>query len=227
MICVIGDTHGDISRFSDKTVKKLGKNDFLVICGDFGFVWDGSDKEKAVLKKIGAKRFVTLFLAGSHDNYDLLEQYPEEAFHGGMARHICGNLYMLSPGGVFELNGVKAFAFGGGQAADLETRIENATWWEQEQPTDEQLRQGEAALEAAGNKVDYVFTHEPPATLAEFIEMSSGRRSALGRLNVYFDELKSRISFKMWFFGKLHKNKLIPPRYAAVFDEPYLITDDR
>ena len=69
MICVMGDTHGDYSRFSHKAIKRLKKGDFLVICGDFGFVWDGSDREKSVLKKIDGKRFTTLFLAGSHDNY--------------------------------------------------------------------------------------------------------------------------------------------------------------
>ena len=54
MICVMGDTHGDYSRFSHRSVKQLKKGDFLIICGDFGFVWDGSDREKAMLKKIGS-----------------------------------------------------------------------------------------------------------------------------------------------------------------------------
>lgn len=223
MICVMGDTHGDYSRFSHRLIKRLKKGDFLIICGDFGFVWDGSDKEKTVLKKIGGKRFTTLFLAGSHDNYELLEAYPETELFGGRARNICGNLYMLSSGEIFDIDGKKSFVFGGGQASDIDVRIENDTWWEQELPDEKKLEEGRNKLSAIGDKVDYIFTHEPPESIAEFLDMRDPHSLTMSRLNIYFDKLKSRINFKLWFFGKLHKNKLIPPKYVAVFDEPYVI----
>lgn len=223
MICVMGDTHGDYGRFSHKTLKLLRKEDFLIICGDFGFVWDGSDREKAILKKIGGKRFTTLFLAGSHDNYDLLEMYTEEELLGGKGRHICGNLYMLSSGEIFDIDGKKAFVFGGGQASDIDARIENDTWWEQELPDEERLEEGRSRLAEAGDRVDYIFTHEPPGSIAEFLDNGCSRSIPMSRLNIFFDKLKGEAAFKMWFFGKLHKNKLVPPKYAAVFDEPYVI----
>ncbi len=223
MICVIGDTHGDYSRFSHKKIKALKKGDYLVICGDFGFIWDGSDKEKPVLKKIGSKRYTTLFLAGSHDNYDLLEQYPEEDFLGGRARNICGNLYMLSSGYIFDIGEKKAFAFGGGQAVDIEARMENSTWWEQELPDEAKLEEGSRRIAEAGGRVDCIFTHEPPASLAEFLQTGTPSVQPTSRLNIYFDKMKNEVQFDMWFFGKLHKNKLIPSRYAAVFDEPYIM----
>lgn len=47
MIYVTGDTHADIdigklstSKFPQQ--KSLTKNDYLIVCGDFGLVWDGS-----------------------------------------------------------------------------------------------------------------------------------------------------------------------------------------
>ena len=46
MILITGDTHGDLTRFGKRAVKKLKKNDALIICGDFGFIWDGSAAEK-------------------------------------------------------------------------------------------------------------------------------------------------------------------------------------
>ena len=55
MIYVTGDTHGDIDRFKDSQMKKLGRGDTLIICGDFGFFWDGSKKEQQMLKKLAAK----------------------------------------------------------------------------------------------------------------------------------------------------------------------------
>ncbi|MCM1577231.1 MAG: metallophosphoesterase [Ruminococcus sp.] len=228
MICVIGDTHGDYSRFSHRKIKTLGKNDYLIICGDFGFLWDGSDRERQTLKKIGAKRFTTLFVTGSHDNYELLEKYPEEYYLGGKARNICGRLYMLSSGSVFNLDGKRVFAFGGGQAADIDAGLDNIRWWEQELPDEKNIDEGRRLLRELDNQVDYIVTHEPPASIAEFLQMHgtvSPDSSVVpqNRLNIFFDGLKGEVEFNMWFFGKLHRNKLIPPRYRAVFDEPYMI----
>lgn len=47
MIFITGDTHGgiDIKKLSSRNFpkgKKLTKNDFLIITGDFGFVWSGN-----------------------------------------------------------------------------------------------------------------------------------------------------------------------------------------
>ena len=47
MICITGDMHADFSRFKNKKLKRLKKGDYLIICGDFGFIWDGSKKEKS------------------------------------------------------------------------------------------------------------------------------------------------------------------------------------
>ncbi|MBQ7782602.1 MAG: metallophosphoesterase [Oscillospiraceae bacterium] len=222
MICVIGDTHGDYSRFSHKKIKALKSGDYLIICGDFGFVWDGSAREEALLKKIGSKRYTTIFLTGSHDNYELLEKYPPMEFMGGTARHICGRLYMLISGEVLEIDGHKLFVFGGGSASDIDARLENDTWWEQEVPDESLLENGLKNLSAIENKVDYIFTHEPPGSIAEFLERESSNLP-MSRLNIFFDKLKGEVAFKMWFFGKLHRNKLVPPRYMSVFDEPYII----
>lgn len=48
MIYVTGDTHGDIERFKSSGIHKLKKGDSIIVCGDFGFVWDGSDRKSVV-----------------------------------------------------------------------------------------------------------------------------------------------------------------------------------
>ena len=55
MIYVTGDTHGDIERFKSREMKKLGNGDTLIICGDFGFLWDDSRAERNALKKLASK----------------------------------------------------------------------------------------------------------------------------------------------------------------------------
>ena len=51
MIFITGDTHGDIDiqKLSSKNFPKgktLTKNDYVIVCGDFGLVWDGSNSDK-------------------------------------------------------------------------------------------------------------------------------------------------------------------------------------
>ena len=44
MIYVTGDTHGDFERFREDIFpeqKTKTKDDYVIICGDFGGVWDG------------------------------------------------------------------------------------------------------------------------------------------------------------------------------------------
>ncbi|MBR7085512.1 MAG: metallophosphoesterase, partial [Oscillospiraceae bacterium] len=82
MVYITGDMHGEWERFKEKAIRQLKKEDTLIICGDFGFIWDGSKKEKQVLKKMSELPFTVAFLDGCHENFDLLEQYPKEKLHG-------------------------------------------------------------------------------------------------------------------------------------------------
>ena len=216
MICITGDMHGDYSRFSDSKIGKLKKGDFLIVCGDFGFVWDGSPREKQILKRIGRKRFYTLFVEGCHENYDLLEQYPEEDFCGGRVNVISGRLMHMKRGSMFNLQGLKFFAFGGGQTKEIDIRRDSRTWWEAELPTQEEIHYGESTLQKNGYAADYIITHEPPASMKEFLDFETRQ---ISHMHTFFDAVKNDCKFKMWFFGKAHINKVIPPRYRCLFDE--------
>ena len=46
MIYVTGDMHGAVSRFEEKQFAKLRSGDILIICGDFGFIWNGDGQEE-------------------------------------------------------------------------------------------------------------------------------------------------------------------------------------
>ena len=67
MIFITGDTHIpiDIGKLSSKCFpeqKEMTKNDYVIICGDFGGVWDGSNEEKYWIKWLKSKNFTTLFI---------------------------------------------------------------------------------------------------------------------------------------------------------------------
>ena len=86
MVYLTGDTHGDIQRFKQGKLRWLGKKDTVVVLGDFGFVWDGSAAERKRLDWLRKRPYTILFLDGSHENYDLLAQYPETELFGGRVR---------------------------------------------------------------------------------------------------------------------------------------------
>lgn len=76
MIYLTGDTHGGMERFQSKEAKQLKKGDTLIICGDFGFIWDGSKGEEKHLKWLGKRRYTIAFVEGTHDNLDRLAGLP-------------------------------------------------------------------------------------------------------------------------------------------------------
>ena len=46
ILAVTGDTHGEEGRFirkSESYIKHLHQGDYLFICGDFGYLFSGSD----------------------------------------------------------------------------------------------------------------------------------------------------------------------------------------
>lgn len=55
MIYITGDTHGDFTRFSAKRLRRTGmeltKEDYIIICGDFGLCW-AKDKLLSIIVKI-------------------------------------------------------------------------------------------------------------------------------------------------------------------------------
>lgn len=214
MLYITGDLHGDPARFQDKFLRTLKKGDSLIVCGDFGFVWDGSKQEQSLLKKIGKLKYNVLFLEGTHDNLDLISQYPIEQWNGGDVRRIYGNLLKLERGHIFTLEGKKLFVFGGGESNDMDERGQAGHWWQEELPTLKEIEFGRAKLEKYNNNVDYIITHQIGSKVKSFIDMGSDH---VNPMTTFFDYIAKNISFKGWYFGSYHMDKVIPPRYYALF----------
>lgn len=206
MIYITGDIHGEYKRLENKKLKKLTENDCLIVCGDFGFLWDDSEREKAVLRKISDKHFKTLFVDGTHENFHLLDRLPVVELFGGRAQQAEKNIYRLMRGEIYTIEGKTFFTFGGGESSDKELRMENGTWWKEEQPSIEEMAYGVENLDTVGRKVDYIVTHQPSMTDMALVD----RRCSINPLSTYFDELSRNIVYKKWYFGSLHKNKRIP-----------------
>lgn len=215
MVYITGDTHGDFSRFRSPVLKKAGAEDYLIICGDFGFFWDDSRKERRLRRKISRLPYHVAFVDGCHENFDLLESYPITDWNGAKARVIAPNLVHLLRGEIYTICGKTFFTFGGGHSGDFEYRA-GAKWWEREQPTYAEIMAAAKRLEEHGNTVDYIITHEPPASLKDCLRVDTMQRL---EVHAFFEDLTQICRFTQWYFGKCHINRYIPVKYYAVFDD--------
>ena len=218
MIYVTGDTHGIASRFDDPRLKKLGRGDTLIVCGDFGFIWNGSKEEMSVLKKLSKKKYNICFVDGTHENFEMLSKLKIKKWNGGKVHHIAANIFHLMRGQVFNIEGTKIFTMGGGESPDIDIRFEMNTWSDMEIPTREELMEGVDNLQKYGGKVDLIVTHEPPAKIKDFLRLQTGSDASITAINTYLEDVSRICEFRHWYFGSLHLDKFISTTHISVFN---------
>lgn len=129
MIYVTGDTHRDFKRFTAENFPEqqgMTKDDTVIICGDFGGIWDdhNSRNERAKLEELTSKPFTTVFCDGNHENFDrLYTDYQVLEWNGGRVHRIRDGLYHLIRGEVYTIEGKKFFVFGGAASHDIKDGI--------------------------------------------------------------------------------------------------------
>ena len=243
MIYMTGDTHGDIRRFNTASFfeqKEMTKDDYVIILGDFGLVWDyeGESKyEKYWLDWLAEKPFTTLFIDGNHENHDRLDDMEVEEWNGGKVHMVRPSIIHLMRGQVFDIDGLKIFTFGGASSHDIRDgilepddprikkwnkdydklfRINKQSWWERELPSKAEMEEGRQNLAAVNWKVDYVLTH---CTSANTTALIGGSYYGQDILTQYLQEIKEKLDFKRWFFGHHHMDKQINAEEICLFEQ--------
>ena len=217
MIYVTGDTHGDITRLSKAALKKLMPGDTLIVCGDFGFLWNGEKPEQKALDALSKRKYRICFIDGTHENFKMLSEYPVKQWNGGNVREIRGNIIHLMRGQYYDIDGTTVFTMGGGESPDLDVRYESASWSRDEIPTQKELAEGADNLEKHDLTADLIITHEPPSKIKGFLTLSDGEPERVSALNAYFDELSASCKFRHWYFGSLHLDKFISSTHIGVY----------
>lgn len=64
---------------------ELTKEDYIIICGDFGLCWAKDKTFEYHCKNFAEKPYTILWVQGNHENYDMIGEYPLEERHGGKA----------------------------------------------------------------------------------------------------------------------------------------------
>lgn len=217
LIYVTGDTHGEADRLSPSRLRFMKEGDTLIVCGDFGFIWDNSRKEQKIIRQLGKRKYNICFIDGTHENFSLLNDYEVSEWNGGKVHKIYDNLYHLMRGQVYIIDGKKVFTMGGGESPDIDIRTEENSWSKDESPTQEEFAEGVNNLEKYDFTVDYIVTHEPPTKIKGFLQLKDYDNLRVTALNGYFGEISSKGTFTRWFFGSMHLDKFISDTHIAVF----------
>lgn len=204
-----GDVHGDIDwgKLSTKHFpeqKNLNKDDYLVVLGDFGAVWDGGKSDKYIQKWHNAKNYTTLFIAGNHENHDLLDQMEVTEWHGGKVHKVTDSIIHLMNGQIYDISGKTVFVMGGAESTDKEHRKTGVSWWPHELPTLDEYNEAYKNLGKYGYKVDLIFTHCAPETTVTDLYMPQMSIRKQNDLTAFLDMVAQTVSFKDWYFGHYH-----------------------
>ena len=107
MICITGDIHGgiDINKLSNKNFPEgidLTREDYVIVCGDFGFPFLPSDTysdDKFIsnkharsswktyqnwIKWLSERPYTILFVDGNHDNHPFWYEQPVVEWNKGL-----------------------------------------------------------------------------------------------------------------------------------------------
>lgn len=246
MIYITGDCHRDFDRFAMDIFpeqKEMTKKDFVIICGDFGGIWDKDQSGKVeakLLDELENKSFTTLFVDGNHENFDRLYRYHVEEWNGGKVHKIRPSVIHLMRGQVFTIAGKKIFTFGGAKSHDISGgildlndpdfknkrkalekgwkpyRINHLNWWERELPTENEMAEGIKNLEANGNRVDFIVSHCCASSTQVLLGGGLYRRDYL---NEYFETIRQKVQFTKWFFGHYHDNKNVNAQEILLYEQ--------
>lgn len=219
MLYLTGDTHGDydIGKLSSrrfKEQKELTKEDYVLISGDFGLVWNNDGQDRYLQKELNNRKFTTLFVDGNHENFDLLKRYPVEYWHGGKVQFIQPTIIHLMRGQVYEINGYTFFVMGGATSIDKMDRVEGISWWADEQPSDAEYEEAISNLNRYNWRVDYVVTHTTSYKMMEKLCNIKERT----KLNQFFDMLERDLIFKQWYFGHFHEDRQLDDKHTVLYN---------
>ena len=211
-IFLSGDTHGEtdiykvLEFFEDLVLyDEVTKEDYLIILGDAGVVWDEGIYDSSVRQSLSSLPVTILWLDGNHENFNLLEDYPETIWHGGRVQYIEEDIIHLMRGQVFEIGGKTFFTFGGGNSIDKMYRTPRISWWEQEMPSEDEYEEGMRNLEKVNFSVDYILTHTCPTDIAHQLvyNVYEGEEP----LQEYLQSVAEKTDFDEWYFGHWHMDE--------------------
>lgn len=193
----VGDIHGEV----DKYVEQVGDAELSVQIGDFGIgfrygrdqILNGSVAYPASAYVHTPQHYLDptkhRFIRGNHDD-------PSES------RAVAGN---IADGSYEMIDGHKVLYIGGARSIDAAQRVENQSWWRDEELNQAQLN--DLIDRAMVEQPEVMITHEAPEFLVSMLQLKSmvkGNFPSITRQA--FEALLYYTKPKLWIFGHWHQS---------------------
>ncbi len=118
-------------------------------------------------------------------------------------------------GQVYEIDEQTFYVFGGAYSLDRGERIEGLTWFEEEVPSEEELKVGWRNLEQVDYAADYVITHTAPFEVLSAFGYGGTEDEEFTR---ELQRMADNVDFDHWFFGHLHDDNT-EDEFTCVWEE--------
>lgn len=216
MIYITGDKHGDYSDVFEFCYKfKTTRDDVLIILGDAGINYYLDDRDY-ILKNSLLQLPITLFCVhGNHEERpENINSYKMNKFNGGIVYYEedYPNILFAKDGEIYNFNGNDTLVVGGAYSVDKDYRlIMGYNWYSSEQPNDEIKNRVINTLKECNNKVDIILSHTcpykymPVEVFISDIDQSKVDKST----EEFLDKIESTTSYKKWYCGHYHIDKVI------------------
>lgn len=221
-IFITGDKHGAIfllSRFAE--IHQIDEGDILLIAGDAGYVWD---EDYSYTVETVAQLFpgILAFIDGNHENHAILNRLKEFEWNGGLVHQVGERIFHLMRGEVYSIFGKNFFVLGGARSTDKDRRTEGVSWWQEEEPSKEEILHAEEMLRKHKDTIAYIITHETPLFARASIKRQKPVDTDYGLpalLEKWYRWVEDMPAFQKWYFGHMHEDREITAKVQAVYNQ--------
>ena len=194
MIFLISDLHGKLDFAGwQEYQNRTEPEDILILLGDVRLHEPEVPDNEAFTNAILSTKKQVLLVDGNHENFDFINNSPQEDWCGGKVHRLAENVLHLQRGYAYTVQGKKLFVFGGTAP----------------QITEEELTRGYETLKNCNYQVDYVLTHDyytrrDPENIKPF--------------EAFIDFIDNQVEFTQWYCGHHHKNQSWDKKHTIVYD---------
>ena len=211
MVILTGDTHGEFDRIEQFCEEyETTENDVMVILGDAGINYWLDEQDEALKERLSQLPITLFCIHGNH------EERPEEVsgyelveWRGGFVwiQPEYPNLLFAKDGEIYQFDGKAVITIGGAYSVDKYYRLAvGAPWFGTEQPDERTKGQVMSALNRAGWKVDYVFSHTVPlsAIPRHALLPTVDQKMVDNSTEEWLEEIAQKLDYQGWFAGHFH-----------------------
>ena len=247
-VYVTGDTHGNAQEIRNTIaqISNPSKDDFIIIAGDAGFEYQQYNMGQA---KREARRFpgTWIVLRGNHDSrYWKEHSVWDDSLNKRIARDgwefTQDNLYLYQKkypniwyvadtGGIYNIGDYNILFIPGAYSVDKWYRLRTGRPWNAE----EQLTADEQAALVSlfynwidiGFEIDFVVGHTFPFKTQKYyqdlfmqgLDQTSVDKTMERWLDIFSDAYENAPSFKQYFGGHFHDDRVLNEKYTMLFHE--------